>query len=160
MREVIFHSIGFFKLLCEEVPLFCIRFQIEGVSQEIVGCCIFGVYTLQTIGLASIPSSTSAFLTGLYVGFVPLLQWLIYKSVPQPVTIATIVLAFTGMTLFANPFSVNLSGQFGEWVTVLSALICAAEILSISHFTQGCRPLQLSFTQLIAVAILALFTLL
>ena len=41
MREVIFHSIGFFKLLCEEVPLFCIRFQIEGVSQEIVGCCIF-----------------------------------------------------------------------------------------------------------------------
>ena len=37
-----------------------------------IGCCIFGVYTLQTIGLDSIPSSTSAFLTGLYVAFVPL----------------------------------------------------------------------------------------
>ena len=126
----------------------------------IVGCCIFGVYTLQTIGLASIPSSTSAFLTGLYVGFVPLLQWVIYKSVPQPVTIVTIILAFAGMTLFANPFSVNLSGQFGEWITILSALICAAEILSISHFTRGCRPLQLSFTQLVTVAVLALLTLL
>lgn len=126
----------------------------------IVGCCIFGVYTLQTIGLASIPSSTSAFLTGLYVGFVPLLQWVIYKSVPQPVTIVTIILAFAGMTLFANPFSVNLSGQFGEWITILSALICAAEILSISHFTKGCRPLQLSFTQLVTVAVLALLTLL
>lgn len=126
----------------------------------IVGCCIFGVYTLQTIGLASIPSSTSAFLTGLYVGFVPLLQWVIYKSVPQPVTIVTIILAFAGMALFANPFSVNLSGQFGEWITILSALICAAEILSISHFTRGCRPLQLSFTQLVTVAVLALLTLL
>ena len=126
----------------------------------IVGCCIFGVYTLQTIGLASIPSSTSAFLTGLYVGFVPLLQWVIYKSVPQPVTIVTIILAFAGMTLFANPFSVNLAGQFGEWITILSALICAAEILSISHFTRGCRPLQLSFTQLVTVAVLALLTLL
>lgn len=126
----------------------------------IVGCCIFGVYTFQTIGLASIPSSTSAFLTGLYVGFVPLLQWVIYKSVPQPVTIVTIILAFAGMTLFANPFSVNLSGQFGEWITILSALICAAEILSISHFTKGCRPLQLSFTQLVTVAVLALLTLL
>ena len=29
-----------------------------------VGCAIFGVYTLQTIGLQSIPSSTSAFLSG------------------------------------------------------------------------------------------------
>lgn len=125
-----------------------------------VGCCIFGVYTLQTIGLESIPSSTSAFLTGLYVGFVPLLQWIVFKNVPLPITIITIVLAFTGMTLFANPFAVNFSGQVGEWITVLSALICAAEILSISYFTKGCRPLQLSFTQLITVAALALFTLL
>lgn len=125
-----------------------------------VGCCIFGVYTLQTIGLQSIPSSTSAFLTGLYVGFVPLLQWIVFKNVPQPMTIVTIVLAFVGMTLFANPFAVSFSGQIGEWVTVLSALICAAEILSISYFTKGCRPLELSFTQLVTVAALALFTLL
>ncbi len=125
-----------------------------------IGLCIFGVYTLQTIGLATIPSSTSAFLTGLYVAFVPLLQWLVFKNVPQPMTIVTIVLAFAGMTLFANPFAVSFSGQAGEWITVLSALICAAEILSISYFTKGCRPLQLSFTQIITVALLALFTLL
>ena len=103
-----------------------------------IGCCIFGVYTLQTIGLDSIPSSTSAFLTGLYVAFVPLLQWIVFKNVPRPITIVTIVLAFAGMTLFANPFSVSFSGQIGEWVTVLSALICAAEILSISYFAKGC----------------------
>ncbi len=132
----------------------------EWKAGVVVGICIFGVYTLQTIGLQSIASSTSAFLTGLYVGFVPLLQWLIFKNVPQPITIVTIVLAFAGMTLFANPFSVSFSGQMGEWVTVLSALICAAEILSISYFTKGCRPLQLSFTQLITVACLALLTLL
>ena len=125
-----------------------------------IGLSIFGVYTLQTIGLGSIPSSTSAFLTGLYVAFVPLLQWIVQKVVPQPMTIVTIVLAFAGMTLFANPFAVSFSGQIGEWITVLSALICAVEILSISYFAKGCRPLQLSFTQLVTVAVLALFTLL
>ena len=40
-----------------------------------------------------------------------------------------------------------------------AALICAVEILSISYFAKGCRPLQLSFTQLVTVAVLALFTL-
>ena len=148
------------NIVLGHLPLGQWRYIKEWRGGFFIGCCIFGVYTLQTIGLDSIPSSTSAFLTGLYVAFVPLLQWIVFKNVPQPITIVTIVLAFAGMTLFANPFSVSFSGQIGEWVTVLSALICAAEILSISYFAKGCRPLQLSFTQLITVAALASATLL
>ena len=125
-----------------------------------VGCAIFGVYTLQTIGLQSIPSSTSAFLSGLYVAFVPLFQWLVFKVIPSTSMIITVILAFIGMTLFANPFAVSFTGQTGEWITVVSAAICAAEILTISHFAKGCRPLPLSFTQLVTVAALALITLL
>lgn len=124
-----------------------------------IGCSIFGVYTLQTIGLQSIPSSTSAFLTGLYVAFVPLFQWLVFKVVPTISMIITVILAFVGMTLFANPFTVSITGQAGEWITVASAAICAVEILTISHFAKGCRPLPLSFTQLVTVAALALLTL-
>ena len=74
--------------------------------------------------------------------------------------IITVILAFIGMTLFANPFAVSFTGQTGEWITVVSAAICAAEILTISHFAKGCRPLPLSFTQLVTVAALALITLL
>lgn len=125
-----------------------------------VGFCIFGVYTLQTIGLASIPSSTSAFLTGLYIAFVPLLQWLFLRQKPTTTIVLTTVMAFGGMTLFANPFALDFSGQIGEWITILSAFICAVEILTVSHFASGCRPLHLSFTQMITVALLACGTLL
>ena len=124
-----------------------------------VGLCIFGVYTLQTIGLGSIASSTSAFLTGLYIGFVPLLQWLFLKQTPSMSVVITTVMAFCGMGFFANPFAVDFSGQIGEWVTVLSALICAVEILTVSHFAPGCRPLYLSFTQMVSVAVLAILAL-
>ena len=125
-----------------------------------VGLCIFGVYTLQTIGLATIPSSTSAFLTGLYIAFVPLLQWLFLHQKPTATIALTTVMAFCGMALFANPFALNLDGQLGEWITILSALICAVEILTVSYFASGCRPLYLSFTQMVTVAVLASGTLL
>ena len=41
-----------------------------------IGVSIMLGYGLQTIGLQTIPSSQSAFITALYVPFVPLLQWL------------------------------------------------------------------------------------
>ena len=50
-----------------------------------IGVVIMLGYGLQTVGLQSIPSSQSAFITALYVPFVPLLQWLclLYTS-PSP----------------------------------------------------------------------------
>ena len=69
-------------------------------------------------------------------------------------------MSLEGSTPVANTCSGRFSGQVGEWVTVVSALICAAENLSISDDAKGCRPLQLSCTQLIPVAALASATLL
>ncbi len=42
------------------------------------GTCIFLGYFLQTVGLQTITSSISAFLTALYVPFVPLFQWILF----------------------------------------------------------------------------------
>jgi drug/metabolite transporter (DMT)-like permease len=44
-----------------------------------IGVAIMLGYGLQTVGLQS-PSSQSAFITALYVPFVPLLQWLVPSS--------------------------------------------------------------------------------
>lgn len=126
----------------------------------VVGSTIWAAYTLQCVGLQEINSSTSAFLTGLYVAFVPLCQWAVYKQRPSGMIMLAVVLAFVGMSLFANPFEMSFTGQWGEWVTILSAFICAWEILTISKFAPGCRPLQLSFTQLIFVAGMSAVTLL
>lgn len=126
----------------------------------VVGSTIWAAYTLQCVGLQDINSSTSAFLTGLYVAFVPLCQWVVFKQKPSTTILIAVVMAFAGMSLFANPFEMSFTGQWGEWVTILSAFICAWEILTISQFAPGCRPLQLSFTQLVFVAGMSAVTLL
>jgi drug/metabolite transporter (DMT)-like permease len=48
-----------------------------------IGIAIMLGYGLQTIGLQTIPSSQSAFITALYVPFVPLLQWLVLGRRPD-----------------------------------------------------------------------------
>lgn len=126
----------------------------------VVGATIWAAYTLQCVGLQDINSSTSAFLTGLYVAFVPLCQCVVFKQKPSTTILIAVVMAFAGMSLFANPFEMSFTGQWGEWITILSAFICAWEILTISQFAPGCRPLQLSFTQLVFVAAMSAVTLL
>lgn len=132
----------------------------DWIAGGVVGLCIFGVYTLQTIGLESIPSSTSAFLTGLYVAFVPLLQLTVLRKRLRWPVIVGIVMAFVGMTLLANPFEMSFANSIGEWLTVLSAFICAIEILTVGAFAPKCNPLHLAFTQMLTVSLLACLTLL
>ncbi|MBO7173153.1 MAG: DMT family transporter [Burkholderiaceae bacterium] len=132
----------------------------DWIAGSVVGLCIFAVYTLQTIGLETIPSSTSAFLTGLYVAFVPLLQWTVLRKRLSWPVIVGVVMAFVGMTLLANPFQMTFANSIGEWITILSAFICAIEILTVGAFAPKCNPLHLAFTQMLTVAVLANLTLL
>jgi drug/metabolite transporter (DMT)-like permease len=48
----------------------------------LIGVSIMLGYGLQTMGLQTISSSQSAFITALYVPFVPLLQWLVLGRRP------------------------------------------------------------------------------
>ncbi|MCD8340183.1 MAG: DMT family transporter, partial [Burkholderiales bacterium] len=99
-----------------------------------VGSCMFVSYFLQTVGMQTIPSSISAFLTSLYVPFVPVLQLLVFRKVPSPIVATGIVMAFLGMTLILDPTTLSFQGSFGELITILCAVFCAFEILFISKY--------------------------
>ncbi|MGY2082657.1 DMT family transporter [Blastococcus sp. SYSU DS0539] len=99
-----------------------------------IGVTIFGGYALQTIGLQTIPSSTSAFLTALYVPLVPLLQWAVFRRAPKPAAWAGVALAFTGLVLLAAPGSAGLTLSAGEILTLVSTVAIAAEIVLIGLF--------------------------
>jgi drug/metabolite transporter (DMT)-like permease len=129
----------------------------DWVAGIATGVCIFLGYFLQTVGLQWIPSSVSAFLTALYVPFVPLLQWIIYRRFPGWIATTGISAAFIGMMLIINPATMTLTGNLGEWFTIASALACAGEILVIAHFTTHCDPKAFCFTQLLTVSVLAFF---
>lgn len=98
-----------------------------------IGAMIFLGYGLQTYGLQTIPSSTSAFITALYVPLVPLLQWVVLRKRPGALTFAGLGLAFVGLLFVAGPQSGVTLGS-GEIATVVSTLPIAAEIILISLF--------------------------
>ncbi|CAD5201048.1 Permease of the drug/metabolite transporter (DMT) superfamily [Pseudomonas sp. FEN] len=120
-----------------------------------IGTAIMLGYGLQTVGLQSIPSSQSAFITALYVPFVPLLQWLVLGKRPGLMPSIGIMLAFTGLMLLSGPNGAQLNFSSGEIATVISAIAIAAEIILISNYAGKVDVRRVTVVQLGTASILA-----
>ena len=99
----------------------------------LIGVSIMLGYGLQTMGLQTISSSQSAFITALYVPFVPLLQWLVLGRRPGLMPSIGICLAFIGLMLLAGPEGGSLHFSEGEVVTLVSAVAIAGDIGERDH---------------------------
>ncbi len=119
-----------------------------------IGVGIFGGYSLQSWGLATIPSSTSAFITAAYVPLVPILQWIILRRRPRLASWAGVVLAVGGLLLVAAPRD-GLSMGRGEMLTLVSTLAIALEIIFISLWAGRVDVLRVTIVQLAVTALLA-----
>ncbi|MGL3198810.1 MULTISPECIES: EamA family transporter [Curtobacterium] len=123
-----------------------------------IGVTIFLGYGLQTVGLQTITSSTSAFVTALYVPLVPLLQWLVFRRAPTRMALVGVALAFSGLVLLADPFHAGLSFTGGTLVTLVSTLPIAAEIILIGRFAGTIDVGRVTVVQLLVAGVLALAT--
>jgi drug/metabolite transporter (DMT)-like permease len=113
----------------------------------VIGTSIFIVFSLQTFGLQTVNSSTSAFLTALYVPLVPLLQWLVLKRPPKTTTLVGVALAFAGLVMIAGPDALHVGLGAGEIATLLSAFAIAVEILLMSRFAMVVDSGRISVVQ-------------
>ncbi len=128
---------------------------LEVKAGVIVGISMVLGYTLQTIGLETILSSKSAFLTALYVPIVPLLQWVLLRRAPRLAAWAGIGLAFLGLVLLTGPEGTSFDFSKGEFVTVLSAIAFAAEIILIGAFAGRVNARRVTIAQLAVAAALS-----
>jgi drug/metabolite transporter (DMT)-like permease len=110
------------------------------------------------MGLQTISSSKSAFLSALYVPLVPLLQLLVWQRVPKIGAALGILIAFTGTALLTSHEGLDFAIGRGEVLTIVGAVAMAAEILLIGHFSRRCAPQRVTLIQLLTVAALALST--
>lgn len=99
-----------------------------------IGVMIALGYGLQTMGLLWINSTTSAFITALYVPLVPVLQWLLLRRRPGTFTLIGVGLAFLGLVLVAGPGAGGIGMNTGTLLTIISTLPIALEIILISTF--------------------------
>ncbi|WP_336967524.1 DMT family transporter [Sphingobium aromaticiconvertens] len=126
----------------------------ELIAGASIGLGIFIGYTLQSWGLQTIPSSTSAFITAAYVPLVPILQWLILRRRPRLASWIGVALAFAGLILIAAPRAGLTLGR-GEMLTVISTLAIAVEIILISLWAGKVNVLRVTVVQLAVTALLA-----
>lgn len=120
----------------------------------VTGLAVALANSIQAVGLQYIPSSTSAFLTALYVPMVPIAQWLFMREMPRPLAWAGILCAFVGMSLLAGPDAIlRLEIGFGEMLTIACAAVIAAEIVVIGAFTRRMEPRRVAFVQTLVVTL-------
>ena len=122
----------------------------------VCGLAIYLAYAFNAAGLMTLESSVSGFLTALYVPLTPLMVWVVYGRRPSAGALVGVLMAFGGLVLLANPFTLTLSGNPGELMTILSAFLSAGEIMIVSRFAPGTEARQLAFTQLVSVTVFSL----
>ena len=121
----------------------------------IIGIPIFLGYSLQTAGLKTIASSQSAFITAVYVPFVPLLQWIILRKKPRLTSFIGISFAFIGLLLVSGQGIHAIDFSKGEILTLLSALAIASEIVFISFFAGRVDSRRVTVVQLFVAGFLS-----
>lgn len=119
-----------------------------------MGGWLFIGYLFQTLGLRSTPATVSAFITGLFVVFTPLLGALALGRRPGRAAGAGVVLATAGLAVLT--LSEGLRPGVGEGLTFLCAVAFAAHILATDRASRRADPALLTLVQLTTVTALAL----
>ncbi|QYO75759.1 DMT family transporter [Devosia salina] len=86
---------------------------------------------LQQAGLATTTATNGGFLTGLYVFFVPLLGFLLFRTRPHPVVYAGVPLALVGIYFLNGGGLDTFNG--GDWLIVASAVFWAMHVILLGH---------------------------
>lgn len=121
------------------------------------GLFIYAAYSCNAAGLMTLQSSESGFLTALYVPITPLMVWIVYGKRPNAAAFAGVAMAFAGLVLLANPFTITFANNFGEWITIASAFLSALEIIVVGKYAPRCNARELAFTQIFSVAVISAF---
>ncbi|MBU1625769.1 DMT family transporter [bacterium] len=122
----------------------------------ILGFLLWILYVPQTIGLEYTSSSNSAFITGLFVAFMPIFTLLFYRKLPNLLSFSAIVLSLMGLWFLTG----GLKGiNSGDLMTLITAMSYAAHIFFVDKYVKGdFDPYVLSFQQFFFVGILSVIT--
>ncbi|VEJ44660.1 DMT family transporter [Bartonella vinsonii] len=123
-----------------------------------IGSGMFFGYALQAMGLQTIISSQSAFITALYVPIVPILQWIVFKKPPRLACWIGIVFAFIGLILISGQKLGNFDFSKGELLTLLGALAIAGEVILIGIFANKVDSRRVTIIQLFFGGLFSFFS--
>lgn len=119
----------------------------------LAGVLLFAGYATQTVGLQYTTASTSAFITGLNVVFVPVIVACMHRRLPSGSVCAGIGLAVVGLYLLTGA---DLALGRGDLLTLACAVLFAFHIVSISAYVNRVPQAPFTTAQLALVAVLCI----
>jgi drug/metabolite transporter (DMT)-like permease len=124
------------------------------IPGAILGTVLFIATSLQQIGLIYTTAGKAAFITGMYIIFVPI-AGIFFK---QTLTLKTILSSFIALIglfflMIESPFIVNI----GDVLQLLGAFFWTAHIILIDRYVQKYDALKLSVFQFLITALLSGF---
>ncbi|WP_225048032.1 DMT family transporter [Lacticaseibacillus kribbianus] len=111
----------------------------------IAGAINFLGFQLQTIGLAYTTPANNAFLTAIYVIFVPFICWLLFRERPDRKSYVAIAICVLGMAILTDVFGHGLSLHLGDLLTLASAVFYALQIVYFGTAPAESSPWALAF---------------
>jgi len=120
----------------------------------LLGLFLWLLYVPQTIGLGITTASNSGFITGMFVAFVPIFSFVIFRRAPPLTGIISALVSLSGLWFLTRGLqTVNC----GDLLTIITAMAYAIHILFTDRFVKrGADPYVLSFQQFLVVGVLSL----
>jgi drug/metabolite transporter (DMT)-like permease len=119
----------------------------------LLGLFLFLGFSTQTVGLLYTTASKSAFITGMMVVFVPVVQVLVEHRAPKVGNILGIVVVVIGLWLLTAPQGASFNK--GDALSLVCAVFFAVYIVHLDIVSQKMSALQLTFLQTAAMMVLA-----
>lgn len=116
----------------------------------VAGVLLAGGYAAQTVGLTLIAPSTSAFITGLYVAFTPLVEGVVRRRLPARRVLAGVAVAAVGLYLLTGA---TLALDAGELVTLLCAALFALWIVYQGEYANRLHPISFTTVQMAVIVV-------
>lgn len=117
-----------------------------------IGAVLAVAYFFQTLGLKYTTPTNCGLVTGLFVLFVPLFDWLLYRIHVPRLLWAAVAASFVGMVLLVGDSPKQL--RIGDALTFVAAAAYGLHISLLSRHAKGHDPVVLAATQMATVAVL------
>jgi drug/metabolite transporter (DMT)-like permease len=120
------------------------------VAAVLTGLVLLAGYAFQTTGLQRTSSSSSAFITGLFVAFTPLLAAAVDRRVPARTTLLGVGVAVVGLFLLTGA---GVDAGWGEVLTLGCAISFAFHILLLERYGTRVPVVLFNTIQLLVVGV-------
>jgi drug/metabolite transporter (DMT)-like permease len=120
---------------------------------SILGLFLYLGFASQNVGLVYTTASKSAFITGMMVVFVPLLQIIIERRSPKLGNIAGVVVVATGLWFLTSPEGSGFN--IGDALTIVCAFVFGLYIVYLDVLSKEMTTERLTFMQIASTGIFA-----